>query len=200
MNNNGISVVMALVDFLPVVMFFISAVLLQRDLYDVLSKGRFALLSAGAIMVLVGGIYKATWKLLFALGICDFVTLNNSLFPLQAPGFLLVFLSLLGSKWRLSGIFAAVPVYTSNLIFIIVQTVSLAGTQAILAIKSLKMKKKAGAVLFLISFISMLAMGYLGAKFDDSSKMNWLAQCVNIVSQGTFLAGVIIIHNQLKEM
>ena len=52
MSNSNISLLMALVDFLPVVMFFISAVLLQRDLYDVLSKGRFALLSAGAIMVL----------------------------------------------------------------------------------------------------------------------------------------------------
>ena len=34
MNNLGnLSLIMALVDFLPVIMFFISAVILQRDLY-----------------------------------------------------------------------------------------------------------------------------------------------------------------------
>ncbi|MBO4538179.1 MAG: hypothetical protein J5694_04850 [Erysipelotrichaceae bacterium] len=200
MNNTGnISLIMALVDFLPVIIFFISAVILQRDLYDAMSKGRFALLAAGSIMVLIGGIYKATWKILYALGICDFVALDGAMFPMQAPGFLLVFLSLLGSKWRTSGIFAVVP-YTSNLVFIIGQVVGLGGTQLILFIKSLKMHKKNAAVMFVISFVTMLAMGYLGAKFDDTSTMHWLAQATNIVSQFSFLLGVLIIHSQLRRM
>ncbi|MBO4218155.1 MAG: hypothetical protein J5887_01435 [Erysipelotrichaceae bacterium] len=200
MNNLGnISLIMALVDFLPVIFFFISAVILQRDLYDAMSKGRFALLAAGSIMVLIGGIYKATWKILYALGICDFVALDGAMFPMQAPGFLLVFLSLLGSKWRTSGIFAVVP-YTSNLVFIIGQVVGLGGTQLILFIKSLKMHKKNAAVMFVISFVTMLAMGYLGAKFDDTSTMHWLAQATNIVSQFSFLLGVLIIHSQLRRM
>lgn len=200
MNNlSNISLIMALVDFLPVIFFFISAVILQRDLYDTLSKGRFALLAAGSIMVLIGGIYKATWKILYALGICDFTALDAAFFPMQAPGFLLVFLSLLGSKWRTSGIFAVVP-YTSNLIFIIGQVVGLGGTQLILFIKSLKMHKKSAAVMFVISFVTMLAMGYLGAKFDDTSAMHWLAQATNVVSQFSFLLGVLIIHSQLKRM
>ena len=200
MNNLGnISLIMALVDFLPVIFFFISAVILQRDLYDAMSKGRFALLAAGSIMVLIGGIYNATWKILYALGICDFVALDGAMFPMQAPGFLLVFLSLLGSKWRTSGIFAVVP-YTSNLVFIIGQVVGLGGTQLILFIKSLKMHKKNAAVMFVISFVTMLAMGYLGAKFDDTSTMHWLAQATNIVSQFSFLLGVLIIHSQLRRM
>ena len=36
---NGISVPMAVVDFIPVVMFFLAAVILQRDLYSKMSKG-----------------------------------------------------------------------------------------------------------------------------------------------------------------
>ncbi|MCR5067817.1 MAG: hypothetical protein K6A14_07130 [Erysipelotrichaceae bacterium] len=201
MNNLGnLSLIMALVDFLPVIMFFISAVILQRDLYDTMSKGRFALLASGSILVLIGGIYKAAWKILYALGICDFTALDVAFFPMQAPGFLLVFLSLLGHKWRTSGLYAAVPLYTSNLIFIIAQVIGLGGTQFILMIKSLKMHKKNAAVMFVISFVAMLGMGYLGAKFDDSSAMNWLAQAVNIVSQLSFLIGVTIIHNQLKKI
>ncbi|MBQ6655102.1 MAG: hypothetical protein IJM79_06235 [Erysipelotrichaceae bacterium] len=198
--ENNISLIMALVDFLPVIFFFISAVILQRDLYDVMSKGRFALLASGSILVLLGGIYKAAWKILIALGVCDFPALNNAFFPMQAPGFILVFLSLLGLKWRSSGIFAVVPVISSNLIFIICQTVGLAGTQFILMIKSLKMHKKGAAVMFVLSFVTMLGMGYLGAKFDDTSRMHWMAQLCNIVSQGTFLAGVLSIHSLLKKM
>ena len=199
--ENNISLVMAIVDFIPVILFFISAVILQRDLYDILSKGRFALLASGSIMVLIGGIYKATWKILYALGICDFTLMNDAFFPMQAPGFLLVFLSLLGTKWRSSGIFAVVPpVFASNLPFIIAQTLGLGGTQLILMIKSLKMHKKNAAIMFVISLLTMLAMGYLGAKFDDSSRMHWLAQATNIVSQLTFLIGVLGIHKQLDSM
>lgn len=140
---NGISVPMAVIDFIPVVLFFITAVILQRDLYNRMSKGAFALLAAGSIMVFIGGTYKALWKLLYALNVCDFPTLNNALFPMQGPGFLLVFISLLGSNRNKSGrLYAAAPmVYTSNLVFIIMQVVGLGGTQAMLAIKSARMKK-----------------------------------------------------------
>ena len=111
---------MAIVDFIPVVLFFISAVILQRDLYNKMSKGSFALLAAGSIMVLLAGFYKAAWKALYALGVCDFAALNTSFFPMQAPGFLLVFLGLLsmGNGTKTYAV-AAPAVYSSNLIFII---------------------------------------------------------------------------------
>lgn len=193
---NGISVPMAVIDFIPVVLFFITAVILQRDLYNRMSKGAFALLAAGSIMVFIGGTYKALWKLLYALNVCDFTTLDNAMFPMQGPGFLLVFISLLGSnRNKGSRLYAAAPaVYASNLIFIIMQVVGLGGTQAMLAIRSVKMKKTNALICFILSFIFMLGMGYLGSKFDDSSKMHWIAQLTNIVSQGTLLAGTMILH------
>ena len=193
---NGISVPMAIVDFIPVVLFFISAVILQRDLYNKMSKGAFALLAAGSIMVLIGGIYKASWKILYALNICDFVVLDTSMFPMQAPGFMLVFLSLitLGSKSNKTLAVAAPAAYTSNLIFIIFQVVGLGGTQFILSTKAHKMKKPVAIICFVISFIFMLGMGYLGSKFDDSSSMHWTAQLTNIISQGALLIGVMIMH------
>lgn len=193
---NGISVPMAIVDFIPVVLFFISAVILQRDLYNKMSKGAFALLAAGSIMVLIGGIYKASWKILYALNICDFVVLDTSMFPMQAPGFMLVFLSLitLGNKSNKALAVAAPAAYTSNLIFIIFQVLGLGGTQFILSTKAHKMKKPVAIICFVISFIFMLGMGYLGSKFDDSSSMHWTAQLTNIISQGALLIGVMIMH------
>ena len=194
---NGISVPMAIVDFIPVIMFFCTAVILQRDLYNKMSKGAFALLAAGSIMVLTGGIYKAGWKILYALNICDFQTMDTAMFPLQGPGFLLVFIGLLrskGVKKELGALAAAPAVYTSNMIFIVMQVVGLAGSQAVLAMKAAKMKKTNAIICFVISFIFMLGMGYLGSKFDDSSRMHWLAQVTNIISQGALLAGVSILH------
>lgn len=125
---NGITVTMALVDFIPVALFFAAAVILQLDLYNKMVKGAYALLSAGSILVLIGGIYKAGWKILYALKICDFQALDHSFFPMQAPGFLLVFLALAGmfTKYnkkadRSSATImkaAIVPVYTGNIVLL----------------------------------------------------------------------------------
>ena len=195
---SGITVPMAIIDFVPVVMFFIAAVILQRDLYSKLVKGAFALLASGSILVLLGGFYKATWKILYALNVCDFEALDISFFPIQAPGFLLVFLGLTALKEKDFGsptALAVAPViYRSNLIFIIMQVVGFGGIQYCMVRIALFMKKRLAAVLFILSFIFILGMGYLGAKFDDSSSMHWLAQGTNILSQGCFMWGTIILH------
>lgn len=46
---------MALVDFIPVILFAISSVILQRDLYNKMSKGAFALFAAGTIDIAAAG-------------------------------------------------------------------------------------------------------------------------------------------------
>ncbi len=202
---NGITIPMAIVDFIPVGLFFAAAVILQRDLYNKMVKGAYALLASGSILVLISGIYKAGWKILYAIGLSDFQALDISFFPMQAPGFLLVFLSLLGMFTRynkvagkknteIMGAAAAVPVYTGNIPFVMVQVVGCAGTKWCLFAMALRMKKKAAALLFVVSFVFMLGMGYLSSQFDDTSSMHWVAQCVNIVSQGALLAGVLILH------
>ena len=65
---NDFSISMALVDYIPVALFAAAAVILLRDLYDKMSKGAFALFSAGVIDVTLAGALKATWKLLYAAG------------------------------------------------------------------------------------------------------------------------------------
>ena len=83
------SLPMAIVDFIPVILFLMAAMTLLHDLYHLMSKGAFALLSAGLIIISVAGFFKATWKLLYALNICDFAALNSAFFPMQSTGFLL---------------------------------------------------------------------------------------------------------------
>lgn len=195
----GITVTMAIVDFIPVLLFFAAAVILLKDLYNKLVKGAYALLAAGSIMVLTGGFYKALWKLLVGVGLCDYPVLSDSLFPLQGPGFLLVFAALIGlftkaNKKHVTLNSTALPVVTSILPFLMLQIIGCTGVQASLIAVSVKMKKKLPILFFVLAFIFMMAMGYLGAKFDDSSSMNWVAQCTNIISQGSLFVGTWLLH------
>ena len=166
--------------------------ILQRELYPRLVKGAYSIMAGGSIMVLIGGCFKALWKLLYALNVCDYVLLDHSFFPLQGPGFLLFFLGLTGIFWkgRETKVFAAPTVVTTTLPFIFMQIVGLGGAEILLAVIGAQ-KKRSIPVLFILAFVFMLAMGYLGAKFDGSSSMHWVAQLTNILSMDFFLLGTL---------
>ncbi len=97
------SLPMALVDFLPVGLFLAAAILLQRELYPLMSKGAFALFSAGTITVFVAGLFKGIWKLLMALSLCDFEALNRCFFPMQTVGFVLAACGVIGDAFPSAG-------------------------------------------------------------------------------------------------
>ncbi len=42
--------------------------------------------------------------------------------------------------------------------------------------------------------VCSLGMGYLSAKDFAQASMNWIAEGVNIVGQGAFLAGALLLH------
>ena len=92
---NEFSVLMSLVDYIPVVLFTAATVILIRDLYNKMSKGAFALFAAGTIDVIAAGFLKATYKLLYALAVCDFTKLSTVFFPMQSLGFMLAGLGIL---------------------------------------------------------------------------------------------------------
>ena len=83
------SVPLAVTDFIPVFLFGIAAVLMQRDLYNKMPKYSFACFSAGCVNMFMAGFLKALWKLLYALGVCDFHVLNTMFLPTQSLGLLL---------------------------------------------------------------------------------------------------------------
>ena len=202
--GEGITVAMALVDCVPVALFMVAAVVLMRDLYDRLPKGAYALVAAGSIMAFLGGLMKALWKILYATGVCDYVLLDHALFVLQGPGFLLFFLGLTGLFWKGGSgekdagsrtALAAAPVATTTSIpFIVMQVVGLGGAQVVLAVAGARRGSKLAPVAFALAFVLMLGMGYLGAKFDDSSAVHWMAQLTNTLSMAAFLWGTLLLH------
>lgn len=192
------SVPMALCDFVPVILFFAATCIIMHDLYHMASKGAFSLIAAGFILVSCAGLYKAVWKLLFALGICDFAALNDTFFPMQSTGFMLAGIGMIAlhcfRQKEKTAALAAVPLYASSLIFVIFTILGDAGIFVSLILCAKRLRKHGTVFLLLISFFLMLGMGYLSSRDFMSPLWNWIGEAVNTIGQLLFLLSVISLH------
>ena len=188
---------MALMDFVPVVLFGITAVLLLGDLYNKMSKAAYALFAAGSVNVFLAGFCKALWKLLYAANICDFVALEEMFMPVNSIGLLFVGVSLIMMvcQKKKSAVYSAAPVaLTSSMPFIMMMVVGLGGMCASLSILSVKMKKGKTMILFILSFVCAMAMGYMSSRDSTLSWVNWAEQSINTVSQLCLMLGTLALH------
>ncbi len=150
-------------------------------------------------MIMIAGAYKATWKLLYALSVCDFVALNKVFFPMQTTGFVLAAIALIALLVARQGnttyaVAAAPAVYESSMIFVVLTVLGTLGICGSLCVIAKRMKRASAFVLFVAAFVFMLAMGYLSSRDFTEASMNWIAQGTNIVAQGALLAGVVVLH------
>ena len=189
---------MALVDYIPVVCFALASVILLCDLYNKMSMTSFALFAAGVIDVTLAGALKATWKLLYAAGACNFEALDHMFFPVQSIGFLLAgvgILLMLVKKAKKGALLAvAPPVFSGTFVFVGLMVAGLGIMDAVLCILAVKMKKPYLIAIFALSFICSLCMGYLSSQNFAEAAMNWIAEGVNVVGQGALLAGAYLLH------
>ena len=192
------SVAMGLMDFVPVAFFAVTAVILLRDLYNKMYQGAYALLAAGTINVFTAGFCKALWKLLYAANICDFTALEEMFLPLNSLGLLLVGLSLIGMLcWKRKDavmLSAAPAVFSGSFVFIMMMVVGLGGICAVMSILAARMKKKGTIVLFVLSFVFAMGMGYMSSKDSSLAWVNWVEQSINTVSQLCLMLGTIALH------
>ena len=187
---------MALMDFVPVVFFGITAVLLLQDLYNKMSKCAYVLLAAGSVNVFLAGFCKALWKLLYAAGVCDFVALEEMFLPVNSLGLLFVGLSLIAMlcQKKRAMLSVAPPVFAGSMPFIMMMVVGLGGLCTGLSVIAAKMKKVPVMILFILSFICAMAMGYMSSQDSTLSWVNWAEQSINTVSQLCLMLGVISLH------
>jgi hypothetical protein len=192
---NIYSVPMALFDFLPVILFAVSAVLMQRDCYNKMPKYAFACLAAGCVNGFLAGFFKALWKLLYALELCDFEVLNKMFLPVQSLGLLLTGLGLILmlTNRREVRLLAVPPVFAGTFVFITMMVTGLGMMCAALSVVAVKMKKAWLIAVFILTFFCYMAMGYL-ASAADTALMNWIEQSVNLLGQLLLLLGVWTLH------
>ena len=178
-------------------LFAVSMVLMQRDLYNKMPKYAFACFAAGTINIFIAGFLKALWKLLYALGACDFQVLNTMFLPTQSLGFLLAglgILLMLTNRKKAALAVAAPPVFSGSMVFIAMMVLGLGAICACLSALAVRMKKKALVLVFLLCFVCYMAMGYLASRDGSSAAMNWIEQGVNTLGQVLLLWGVLGLH------
>ena len=191
------TVPMALMDFVPVVFFGVTAVLLLHDLYNKMFKGAYALLAAGSVNVFMAGFCKALWKLLYAANICNFVALESMFMPVNSLGLLFVGMSLIGMVcWKKKNALLSVapPVFASSMPFIMMMVIGLGGLCAGLSVVASKMKKAPVMIFFILSFVLAMAMGYMSSQDSTQAWVNWAEQSINTVSQLCLMLGTIALH------
>ena len=191
------TVPMALMDFVPVFFFGVTAILLLGDLYNKLCKSAYTLLSAGSVMVFLAGFCKALWKLLYAATICDFMALEQMFMPVNSLGLLFVGISMmmLVCMKKQSVLLSASPgVFFGSMLFIMMMVLGLGGMCTALSILSAKMKRRKVMILFILSFICAMGMGFMSGQDSTQAGINWIEQSINTVSQGCLMAGVLVLH------
>ena len=184
------TVPMGLMDFVPVIFFGVTGVILLGDLYQKMSKGAFALFAAGVINVFTAGFLKALWKTLYAAGICDFVAFEQMF--LLFVGAAMIWMLCAGKK---SAAMSVVPVpFVSGLPFILMMVLGLGGMCAVLSILSARMKKAPVMALFIASFLLSMGMGYLAGQDSSLAWVNWAEQGINTASQLCLMIGALLLH------
>ena len=190
------TVLMGLTDFVPVALFAVAAVLMQRDLYSKMPKYAFACLAAGSVDAFLAGFLKALWKLLYALGVCDFHVLNTMFLPTQSLGLLLTGLGLvlLLTQRKKAALAVAPPLFTGTFVFVGMMVLGLGAICASLSVLAVKMKKKGLIPVFILCFFCYMGMGYLASRDGSSAAMNWIEQGVNSLGQLLLFSGVLSLH------
>ena len=197
------SVPMALTDFIPVFLFGISAVLMQRDLYNKMPKYSFACFAAGCVNAFLAGFLKAVWKLLYAMGICDFQVLNSMFLPMQSLGLLLTGLGLviMFTGRKSAALAVAPPVFRGTMVFVSMMVLGLGAMCGSLSALAVRMKKKSLIPVFVLCFFCYMGMGFLASREGNSAASNWLEQGINTVGQILLLLGVNSMHRAgLREL
>lgn len=209
---NEISVVMGIVDIIPVVIFLIANLKLMDALHNKLAYNKYAILASGAYMLFFGGICKILWKFLYAFKVCDYVTLTECFFPMQSIGFILlcvgvgsaVFAKKLPSGGATLLSVAAIPVVTSHMPFLLITLIAMTCFNVILVIGNIKLKNPKGILWLVLSYIGMLCNCFIGVMANGSDEavaiFHWIAELSHIFAEVFLLICVLdMIKHGLKD-
>lgn len=155
----GFTVSLALVDAIPVMLFGASMLLTAQRFHS-------PLFLLGAVLSVLAGCMKVSWKLILGIWKKDIAILNRPFVPIQAAGFLMMLVSfVLGWRsisWR--GLWAAVTGFPSVVFFAL--WVALMGTM----------------------------VWYRKTRFQrNNARTNWTAQIINGIAQAALFLGILVV-------
>lgn len=206
------TVSLALVDFIPVIFSAMGLVLIAQMLGSMNAISQRMAKVAAALIVL-GGLSKATWKLIIATTGSDITVLDNLLFIFLAPGFTLLAWALWSSRRRLAGkaqgsiwlrpliiiILVGLGALLARLfqpdartwVFFLLGLTTIANVAAgIMLIQQARQHKlMLAAVLFLFNLVIVFALSGLARIPEQTIALQWIEESLNVSGQGAFAFG-----------
>jgi hypothetical protein len=209
------TVPMALQDFVPVLISAIGLLLLARTAHA-LSTTLGRICTIGAVLAALGGLSKAVWKLIIASTGTDISVLDNALFWLLGPGFVLMaygmsyVVRVLRGKplrraqpWAMPllviALFYAVAIAlaglrpemrTWNLILLLMTTAGNFTLSGILIAHALRNGRRDIAALFALNLLLILVLSGFARSADSRTfAMQWTEQGLNTVATAAFAFG-----------
>jgi hypothetical protein len=198
---------LALVDYLPVAFTALGLFYIVRMVGHVdTERGRVAAL--GAVLTVAGGLAKATWKLIMALsrGSADLVWLDNSLFILMTPGYILLAYSVWQTmqqvrgratrdRWRPPLVFIALvfvaavslalarpdsPAWERVLLSVMVLATVVTGV--LLIVFSFRQRLPLPAWLFILNLVGVFMLNGMARIPEQTIPLQWIEQSINAVA------------------
>lgn len=209
--KDTITLPLAIEDYLPVIFFAVGLYFIAKMIYERNKVcGKLAFL--GGFFITLGGFFKASWKLVQALGGADIPFLNNSLFVLLSSGFILLAWALWKSRkdsnrniWLvpliliagclgIAGYFGFVK-ESRAWFFILLGVTSLANLVLLLQLifRSFQNKLWLAIVLYLVNLIVIFA---LSASADQTVTFQWIKQGITTVSQACFAYASYLLYKK----
>jgi hypothetical protein len=190
---------LCLFDFVPNVAFGVGAFFLVRMARIVLGRRCAWPMTGGVLLVFFGGLLKAIWKLLYASGLGDVRVFSEAQFVLLAPGFLLVFTSMVmcmrsdrrGAQGDGQQTVLALAIW--KIPFLIVTTLCSIGAYGLLSYMAFRKGTRLAAVLFIVAVLCLLGMSGM-ASGEQTVARQWIEQSVNSAGQAAFALGSFLLY------
>ncbi|MEM7117378.1 MAG: hypothetical protein AAF614_33410 [Chloroflexota bacterium] len=204
---------LALEDFVPVILSSVGLFLITQMILQVDEQlGRMA--QAGWVLVTVGGLLKATWKLTMALtgGQTDLVWFDKGMFLWLAIGFTLLAMAMWQAAGMMRGkerplrpwLYPAVPlaltlfailstgfpnldVNSWRFVLLGIMTIGSVALSVMLIQQARRLGLTLAAVLFAVNIVVAFILSGLARIPDQTIPLQWTEQILNTLSQGAFL-------------
>ncbi|MBK1717687.1 hypothetical protein [Thiocystis violacea] len=200
---------LALFDFLPVLLMGVALWYLAR-LVQAIEAPLHRLAWLGGLLIVAGGLSKATWKLLVAATGVDIGWLATALFPLMAPGFALLAVAIWGSArrirgrrplagWRLALLMVTLAFAVAAIrhwlldiprgwflpLLVLVSLGNLVTSIQLIGL-AFHLRRRSIAMLFMVNLAMILALQPIAMSLPDTLAMHWFEQSLTSLGTGCF--------------
>ncbi len=197
---------LAIEDFVPVLLSAAGLWLISRWVGSTDTRlGGWAI--AGTALVALGGLSKATHKLLLATTNTDVTLLDAALFPLLAAGFAVVAASVWSAAQPrrpvLASLLAAPVVWvigfaaygaTGRGAFIGLATVGSVTLSVLLIRRARRLDLRLASWLFVVALALTIVLGGMAPTLGDAIEFQWLEQGTNTLNQALFWLAAVLLH------